>query len=218
MKTATSTGVKLGIIAVALLFGAFQSFAGQLRSAPAVSDPMANPSVMRTAGRTTQPIGHYEYCKNNVADCNIRASGTKPTRLTRKRWNEMLEVNTQANASIMPITDMEYYGVEEIWSLPDSFGDCEDYVLLKRQNLIAKGWPASSLLITVVRRTNGDGHAVLTVRTDKGDFILDNLEDRVEPWDHTGYTYLKRVSAANSGIWEDIVDTRHAEQIVGSVK
>ncbi len=51
--------------------------------------------------------------------------------------------------------------------------------------------PISDLLITVVRQMNGEGHAVLTVRTDRGDYVLDNLELRVKPWNETSYDYLK---------------------------
>jgi len=126
----------------------------------------------------------------------------------------MVEANTHANYSIVPVTDLEHYGVEELWAFPDTHGDCEDYVLLKRDLLMKQGWPASSLLVTVVRQKSGDGHAVLTVRTNRGDYILDNLNDRIRAWNDTHYTYLKRVSPKHSGWWEDIKDTRN---IVGSV-
>ena len=175
--------------------------------------------VMRVGGGTSQPIGHYDYCQRQVRDCRLIAFSIKPTRLTRQRWNELIEVNEEANSLIRPVTDMEFYGVEEHWTLPDAekidlAGDCEDYVLVKRKALMNRGWPASSLLPTVVRQANGDGHAVLTVRTDRGDFILDNLEDHIVTWNETEYAYLKRVSAAHSGQWETIIDSR---TLVGSI-
>ena len=49
--------------------------------------------------------------------------------------------------------------------LSDDAGDCEDFVLLKRKKLIAGGFSPSDLLITVVRKPDGEGHAVLTLRT-----------------------------------------------------
>jgi predicted transglutaminase-like cysteine proteinase len=171
---------------------------------------------MVVTGRTTQPIGHYEYCKVHEDDCNLRTNNTQPVRMTRVRWNEMVAVNDQANQSVTPVTDLELYNVEEYWTLPDKYGDCEDYVLLKRAMLMKQGWPASSLLITVVRQPNGDGHAVLTVRTDKADYVLDNLEERILPWNQTEYQFLKRQSAANSGRWEGIDDNRSS--VVGSVQ
>jgi predicted transglutaminase-like cysteine proteinase len=112
---------------------------------------------------------------------------------------------------------MEIWGQEEIWSYPTKVGDCEDYALEKRRQLMELGVPAGSLLITVVRQPNGDGHAVLTVRTSLGDFVLDNLEPRVLAWTETEYTYLKRQSERNSGVWVAVNDSREAVA-VGSVK
>lgn len=170
---------------------------------------------MPVTGRTTQPIGHYEYCKKYRRDCNLRFSDTRPVKLDRARWHELDRVNTKANREVRPVTDYEYYNKEEYWTYPDGFGDCEDYALLKRHMLMEQGWPASSLLITVVRRPNGEGHAVLTVRTDRADFVLDNLRDEILPWNETKYLFLKRQSAAHSGKWEGIEDSRNV--MVGSV-
>lgn len=173
-------------------------------------------SHMVVTGRTTQPIGHYEYCKVNPGDCNLRSENPRPVKMTRERWAEIVSINDSANRAITPVTDLELYNVEELWTLPERYGDCEDYVLLKRLMLLQKGWPASSLLVTVVRQPNGDGHAVLTVRTDRADYVLDNLENEVKPWAQTEYQYLKRQSAANSGRWEGIDDSRSS--VVGSVR
>jgi predicted transglutaminase-like cysteine proteinase len=170
---------------------------------------------MKTGARTSQPIGHYEYCQKNSKDCRIISQDTRPMTLTRARWKEMVQINAHANAVIKPVTDEEYYGVEELWIYPQRYGDCEDYVLMKRQELMRLGWPASDLLVTVVRQRSGDGHAVLTVRTDRGDFVLDNLNNRILPWHETEYTYLKRQAASHSGHWVDIIDSR---KMVGSVR
>lgn len=171
-------------------------------------------SQMAVGGRTSQPIGHYEYCRKNLRDCSIVSRSTAPMKLTRARWKEIVEANVFANGTIEPVTDLDYYGTEEYWIAPQTHGDCEDYVLLKRQYLMARGWPASALLVTVVKQPNGDGHAVLTVRTDRADYILDNLNDKILPWHQTVYTYLKRQAASHSGQWEDIIDSR---RLVGSV-
>ena len=50
-------------------------------------------------------------------------------------------------------------------------------MLEKRRDLMSKGISLTDLLITVVRKPDGEGHAVLTVRTDEGDYVLDNLTD-----------------------------------------
>ena len=168
----------------------------------------AGGSHMKTAGRTSQPIGHHVYCKQYVSDCNIKANNTKPTKLTRKRWKQLVEVNAYSNTQITPVTDMEAYNQEELWTYPKSYGDCEDYVLMKRHMLMQQGWPASSLLITVVRQPNGEGHAVLTVRTDRADYILDNLHSKIRQWNETEYRYLKRQAVNHSGHWATIRDNR----------
>jgi predicted transglutaminase-like cysteine proteinase len=114
------------------------------------------------------------------------------------------------------LTDWELHGQEEVWSYPGVAGDCEDYVLLKRQMLIEKGFSASDLLITVVRRPDGEGHAVLTLRTSKGDFVLDNLANDVKIWTQTPYKYLKRQASFHTGRWVNIQNGNPV--VVGSLR
>ncbi|ESX05902.1 hypothetical protein X769_03830 [Mesorhizobium sp. LSJC268A00] len=169
----------------------------------------AGPAYMHTGGRTTQPVGHYEFCQKLPQECAQRTPKQAPVELTRKLWAAIVDVNNSVNTRIVPRTDMEMWGKEEVWSYPDSgFGDCEDYALEKRRELMAIGVPAGNLLMTVARQQNGDGHAVLTVRTSLGEFILDNLESKVLSWTDTDYTYLKRQSDQNSGVWVTINDGR----------
>lgn len=171
-------------------------------------------AVMQVQGLTTQPIGHYEFCQRSPVECSQKTSG-KTVKLTRNLWSKLVNINTSVNTLITPITDQELWGQPELWSYPTTFGDCEDYVLLKRKMLIDEGVPAGNLLITVVRQPNGEGHAVLSVRTDRGDFILDNLEGEVKLWNNTEYRYLKRQSNTHSGKWVSINDARTIT--VGSV-
>lgn len=163
---------------------------------------------MKTVGRTTQPVGHYEFCQKMPAECQQRSARHDPSDLTRKLWAVMIDINNSVNSNVVPRTDMEMWGREEVWSYPKGQGDCEDYALEKRRLLVAAGVPVGNLLITVVRQPNGDGHAVLTMRTSLGDFILDNLEARILPWADTEYTFLKRQSDVNSGAWVKINDGR----------
>ena len=163
---------------------------------------------MSVGGRTSQPIGHAYFCAQLPQECAIRSTQTNAPRLTQKNWGDLLEVNDYSNMTIEPVTDLDLYGVEEHWTYPKSYGDCEDFVLLKRFMLIQRGWPESSLLITVVKQPNGEGHAVLTVRTDRGDYVLDNLDDEVKRWDQTAYRFLKRQSTKHTGHWTAIKDLR----------
>ncbi len=168
----------------------------------------ANNHTMPTLGRTSQPIGHLWLCQQLPNECATKSRSTAAPKLTRKAWRDLVEINTYSNMTIEPFTDHEIYGVEEHWTYPVSYGDCEDYVLMKRKILMDRGWPPSSLLITVVKREDGEGHAVLTVRTDKGDFVLDNLQPEVKRWHKTPYRFLKRQSERHSGHWITIDDPR----------
>ena len=172
----------------------------------------SNAAHMNVSGLTSQPIGHYNYCKQYTSDCKIRTLKDQATKLTRERWKDLVEINAYSNSTIAPVTDLEGFGIEELWLYPSSIGDCEDYVLMKRHMLMQRGWPASSLLITVVLLPNGDGHAVLTVRTDKADYVLDNLNEKIRQWNQTEYKYLKRQSTKDSGKWSTIVDQRKLPQ------
>ncbi len=174
-----------------------------------------NGGAMRVLGPATQPIGHYEFCKTYQSECAKTYSEQPPIGLTEDKWRVLLDVNYTVNTTIKPMTDMELYGVEEKWAYPTYAGDCEDYVLLKRKMLMQKGFHPSDLLITVVLQPNGDGHAVLTVRTDRGDFILDNMRNKVLLWADTEYTYLKRQADNDPGRWVKLQDGR--TMAVGSV-
>jgi len=91
------------------------------------------------------------------------------------------------------------------WDYPiDGKGDCKVYALYKRKLLVDAGFPRQALLMTVVRDLEGEGHAILTVKTDRGEFVLDNLTDEIRPWDATGYTFIKRQSQSDPNVWLDL--------------
>lgn len=177
------------------------------------SGARAGSPVMATLGLTAAPIGHHELCRRLPGECRQLTPDTRPVLLNRDVWQLLYEVNEDANRTIVQRSDPDLRGVAEYWSYPDERGgDCEDIVLAKRKRLLDAGLPAGSLLITVVRRPDGEGHAVLTVRTSAGDFILDNLESRILRWRDTPYRFLKRQSERNSGVWVAI-GTEHAPAV-----
>ncbi len=175
----------------------------------------AEEAAMMTGGITTQPYGHHQFCTEYPQTCG-RTQYSGPLILSKALLNLLEQVNNRINRAVIPRTDMEMWGEQEVWSYPGKYGDCEDYVLAKQRDLERRGVPASNLLITVVRQPNGDGHAVLTVRTDRGDYILDNLHPDVELWSKTDYHYLKRQSELNAGRWVSIEDDHISA--VGSIK
>lgn len=155
------------------------------------------------------PIGHRQFCKDNRWACPNERYEPVVVKLTEARWNELIAVNAEVNRKVHPMTDADLFGREEYWTYPvDGYGDCEEYVLEKQRVLIAAGWPKSALLITVAKDVQNSGHAVLTVRTDHGDMILDNQIEAVLPWYSTPYRYIKRQSASSPVKWTGISDTR----------
>ena len=174
----------------------------------ASSIDFANPAFAHVTGPTSVPIGHAEFCKIHHDECGPNANAREITELTEERWQLLVGTNTRMNSEIVPITDEDLYKVGEFWTYPDGYGDCEDIALAKRRELIANGWDASTLLMAVVREPNGNGHAVLMVRTDRGDLVLDNQDGLVRLWNETPYQFLKRQSQANAGEWEQIEDSR----------
>lgn len=158
---------------------------------------------------TRAPIGWVEFCVEYKPECATRPSTPRDVVLTPKAWTDMVKVNAWVNDSIHPVTDLEHWGVVERWNYPDDGkGDCEDYVLLKRRMLMQAGWPREALLITVVRDKKGDGHAVLTVKTNRGEFVLDNQETQVLPWNKTGYRFVKRQSQSDPNTWVALGEPR----------
>ena len=195
-----------GFIAAAIAVG----MAAFILAMPVRADQVdfTNPAFAPAGGITSIPVGASEFCKSHRGECkaNPHAVGAMP--LTEARWNELVQINNVVNSAIVAVSDEDYYQVSEYWAYPDGYGDCEDFALAKRKALIKAGWNASTLLMTVVRETKGTGHAVLMVRTDRGDLVLDNQDGRVLLWNETPYQFLKRQSQADAGQWVDLVDPR----------
>ena len=158
---------------------------------------------------TQPPVGWIDFCARQPDECGGPAIRLREFIITSKRWNDLAYVNKLVNATIKPLADSKHWGVAERWSYPDDgYGDCEDYVLLKRRLLIQSGWPRESLLITIVRDKKGEGHAVLTLTSDKGDYILDNQNDHIVLWWETGYRFIKRQSSSDPNVWVSLGNPR----------
>ena len=158
---------------------------------------------------TRAPIGWIDFCAEHTFECKVAPTAPRDVVLTNKTWTDLVRINKWVNENVKPMTDMDHWGVVEKWSYPDDgYGDCEDYALLKRRMLTEAGWPREALLMTVVRERNGDGHAGLTVKTDKGEFILDNQEEKIMLWSETSYRYVKRQSQSDPNRWVSLGDPR----------
>jgi predicted transglutaminase-like cysteine proteinase len=160
---------------------------------------------------TRAPIGWVEFCVEYDPECKTKPSMARDVVLSADAWKDLQRINLWVNSHVKPMTDLDHWGVVERWNYPDDgYGDCEDYALQKRKMLMQAGWPREALLMTVVRDKNGDGHAILTVKTDKGEFILDNQTDEVLLWTDTGYRFVKRQSQSDPNAWVSLGDPRGA--------
>jgi predicted transglutaminase-like cysteine proteinase len=202
-KQTLRTGCALVIAGTAVLAVSAGAGAAGERTASLGGYSATERAIFVTVGEPTRaPIGWVEFCVEYKPECATRPSTARDVVLTSKAWTDMVKVNAWVNDRIKPVTDLEHWGVVERWNYPDdSKGDCEDYVLLKRRMLMQAGWPREALLITVVRDKKGDGHAVLTVKTHRGEFVLDNQEAEVLPWNKTGYRFVKRQSQSDPNAW-----------------
>lgn len=198
----------MGMTAAALV--AFAAGSAVFSTSAGATERATQRMAFVAVGETTRaPIGWIQFCEAHSSECESSAATPLDVRYTRASFKELERVNRYVNDNIKPMTDLDHYGVVERWAYPeDGYGDCEDYVLLKRRMLLQLGWPSGALLVTVVRDKKGDGHAVLTVRTDSGEYILDNQEESILPWSETGYRFVKRQSQGDPNIWVSLGDKR----------
>jgi predicted transglutaminase-like cysteine proteinase len=208
MMVANVISKVLSVKSATVLIAALTASAIDARPAVAAPKWLAHVLVSEV---TQPPPGWVEFCVRQPSEC--AGPTTRPLNLvlSPKAWMDLVHVNRWVNHTIKPLTDLEHWGVVERWSYPDDgYGDCEDYVLLKRRMLIQSGWPREALLVTVVRDEENKVHAVLTVTTDKGDYVLDNQIADILPWSESGYRFLKRQSQSNPNVWVLLGDPQPA--------
>jgi predicted transglutaminase-like cysteine proteinase len=152
----------------------------------------------------TSPAGFINFCTRFVDQC--ASDGPKLMALTPEAWAKLQEVNDRVNRAIMPEADMSHYGIAEYWTIPsDGRGDCEEYALSKRKELVAAGFPIRALRMAIAILSNGERHAVLTIATDHGDYVLDNLVANVKSWDNTGYQWVARQDPETAWGWVSLL-------------
>ena len=141
------------------------------------------------------------FCESHPDECHIDLSQPGRITLTPGIWAALTQVNERVNSSILAVTDQDHWGVLDRWDYPDDgLGDCEDIQLMKRKLLVQAGLPQRAMRIAAVIDEQGQGHAVLMVLTDRGDFILDNKRNAILPWRRTGYAFIK-CEGTNSRAW-----------------
>lgn len=179
------------------------ALAGALAALPSTPAASASDATYASLGASTSvPWGWVDFCQRYAGECERGALQPLDVELTPKASRDIARINKWVNAHVEPETDMDHWGLADRWDYPlDGKGDCEDYALLKRKMLIDLGYPRQALLMTVVKDGDEEGHAVLTIKTNKGEFVLDNLNDEMRPWTATGYRFVKRQSQEDQNVW-----------------
>ncbi len=166
-------------------------------------------------GRVKAPLGWTGFCKRYAHECQRESLNGQSIVLNAAALDLLQRVNVGVNAAIRPITDRAQWDTAERWDFAETgLGDCEDYVLLKQRWLVSAGFHRDAVLVTVVTDLAGDGHAVLTVRTDKGDYVLDNMVDEIKLWRETPYSFVKRQSSLVTTEWVSLNGGGSAPAIV----
>lgn len=140
------------------------------------------------------PLGFTVLCIKQPAEC--RGGGASQVTATNELLSTLQRVNNRVNRAIRPRAD----GKVDVWTVGARSGDCEDYVLTKRRDLINAGLPPSSLRIAFVKTRRGEEHAILVVNTSQGKLVLDNLTGAIKPLSQTGYRIVS-MQTANPKKW-----------------
>jgi predicted transglutaminase-like cysteine proteinase len=170
---------------------------------PSAADATAKRPHLTPVKETAAPEGFAGVCARYTWAC-ARAGGSKHG--SRELMRMADEVNQAINRSTREVSDEAQYARSEYWALPTARGgDCEDFALAKKQALIGRGVAPQNLLIATVLDRKRNPHAVLVMRTESGDFVLDNLTDRILDWRATGYTFLRMQNPSSPGHWSAIL-------------
>jgi predicted transglutaminase-like cysteine proteinase len=149
--------------------------------------------------RVAAPFAHVVFCKDYAAEC-VKATSPPAVNLTASAMEELQTVNGDVNAQITERNDAE----NDTWTLFPRFGDCDDFAVSKRHELIARGWPAPALRLAIGVTAENQGHMVLVARTNRGDLVLDNRDDRVKPWQDADLAWTSIQSLDDPQIWHRI--------------
>ena len=199
-----SGAAKAGLVGLTLILG------GATQAQTVASLP-SNAQTIENNGSARPVAAWNDFCRRYPSECAVDTSEPAKIAMSPELWKTIVAVNRRVNSRVKPMTDKAHWNVVDRWDFPDDgYGDCEDYVLLKQRLLVEAGWPRQALLITVVRDQKGDGHAVLTVKTDRGEFILDNQNPDILLWSETSYRYVKRQSQGDPNVWVSLGDPRPA--------
>lgn len=143
------------------------------------------------------PAGLLGFCARHLRDCAAGGGNAVVVALDPRRRDELEAVQARVNAAVAPGKLPN-----DAWDYPiDGHGECNQYALEKRRELMALGWPREALLLTAALTEAGEGHLVLVARTSAGDLVLDNRAGAVVDWTYLPYRWLVQQNAASLSLW-----------------
>jgi predicted transglutaminase-like cysteine proteinase len=145
------------------------------------------------------PFQHVRFCLRYPLDC--QPSSTKRELIQPQTMELLISVNRKVNQLINPRPKAYDIGTYESWVIAPDMGDCNDYAVTKRHELLKRGLPSSALLLSVAKTPEGAGHLVLVVTTTVGNMVMDNLTDEIIPWQFTDYRWIKIQSTYDPHFW-----------------
>lgn len=154
---------------------------------------------------TLPPMAFTQFCLRYSDQCKPQRMVFRggPVRLTDGRWNDLRAVNKKVNAAIVPERNSEGLAGEK-WLIAPSSGDCNDYAVTKRSELLGRGWPTRALLLSEVVTSWGEHHLILVVRTSAGDLVLDNMTSQIQPWTQAPYQWVRIQTPKNPNYWASL--------------
>jgi predicted transglutaminase-like cysteine proteinase len=187
---------------LAIFAAAFSAGSADARSRSIQDSNILTP--IEDASPTLAPFQHVRFCLRYPSDCKSNPMENERIELNAQTLDSLKRVNQSVNASIIP--ELKSYGPElqDGWTIAPNMGDCNDYAVTKRHELLENGFPSRALRLSVVKTASGIGHLVLVVVTTKGDIVMDNLTEAIRPWQSTDYQWLKIQSATDARFWYEV--------------
>jgi predicted transglutaminase-like cysteine proteinase len=192
----------LAVMTFAVMLGLFQpAHAGLLGMPMGLQSAIQH---IKLEAPTLPPMAYTQFCVRYRDECRKRPIFRGgPVKLTEERWADLREVNQVVNRGIAPESN-ELGVAGEKWLINPASGDCNDYAVSKRHELLARGWPARALLLAEVVVSSGEHHLVVVVRTRTGDLVLDNLNPQIKPWARVPYRWVRVQLPSSQKLWATV--------------
>jgi predicted transglutaminase-like cysteine proteinase len=187
------------IVASALFTNGADARGGLLRD----SSP---PTPIVASSPTLAPFQHVRFCVHHPSECKSEVRELDRIDMNVGISDLLKRVNHDVNSAINPTVKDYGSDLRNGWTIAPASGDCNDYAVTKRHDLIQSGLPARALRLAVVKTASEIGHLVLVAATTSGDIVMDNLTDAIRPWQSTSYRWLKIQSSTDARFWYEIKD------------